>query len=312
MNKYYAKDSIKLKSPLTMEQIKKVMLDFKEFSPSGEFNPVGGELFINDKKIFEILQYAREINLKTSIVSNGTLINENVAKKIIDADIFSISISLDSHDEKIHDEIRGVKGTYKKALDAIKYLIKNRKKDTPYICLSSIIFKQNIDYLENIVELGEKLGINSISFNLLNELFGGDFYGDKDVFFMNNFFHTKEEKENAKNRIQEIFYKYKNKNIIYMKENDIKWINKYIDDPYFKISEPICGSHEKNIIVTMDGGFKLCWGPHFSCDRLNIGNVKEYSVKELWLSEEAKYQRDLMDKCRENCGAKNCHRKDDI
>jgi MoaA/NifB/PqqE/SkfB family radical SAM enzyme len=50
--------------------------------------------------------------------SNGSLINDEVAGKLKAAGIATVSISLDSHIPAQHDEFRGVKGAWEKAVNA--------------------------------------------------------------------------------------------------------------------------------------------------------------------------------------------------
>jgi len=53
---------------------------------------VGGEPILRDD-IFDILNYARSKNLATSISTNGTLIDRNMAKKFKESEIGEISVS---------------------------------------------------------------------------------------------------------------------------------------------------------------------------------------------------------------------------
>lgn len=89
----------------------------------------GGEPFLKDQLV-ELISYAARKLKKLRWISIGT--NGFESKKIIDMTTkilniyshrLSIEISLDGQ-EKIHDQIRGVKGGYKKALEAYRELQK--------------------------------------------------------------------------------------------------------------------------------------------------------------------------------------------
>ncbi len=60
--------------------------------------------------------------------SNGSLIDDAVAKKLKEAGIATVSISLDSNIPAQHDEFRGVAGAWEKAVKACKVF---KKKQCP-------------------------------------------------------------------------------------------------------------------------------------------------------------------------------------
>ena len=48
------------------------------------------------------------------VTTNGWHMNEDTAKKLADHGVNRVSVSIDSMDEKVHDEFRGRKGSWKK------------------------------------------------------------------------------------------------------------------------------------------------------------------------------------------------------
>ena len=85
--------------------------------------------------------YACKKNLFVNLNTNGTLIDKERAKKIA-ISFDHIRISLDGS-EDIHDNICGIKGTYKKVIRAIEYLIaiKNRRAK---VGINYVFSKENI------------------------------------------------------------------------------------------------------------------------------------------------------------------------
>ena len=67
-------------------------------------------LLYND--LFDIIEYIISKWMKVTMSTNLILWNEDVAKKLYDLWIRQIHISLDSADEKYHDELRGSDGAY--------------------------------------------------------------------------------------------------------------------------------------------------------------------------------------------------------
>lgn len=82
------------------------------------FGITGGEPFLR-KDLFEIVQYARKVGLKTSIITDGHLLDEKAIESVIKNEM-RVSISIDGT-ERVNDRIRG-KGAYKSAVTAAEEL----------------------------------------------------------------------------------------------------------------------------------------------------------------------------------------------
>ncbi len=82
----------------------------------------GGEpLFRPD--IFDIAKQARnECGLTVALATNGTLIDETVARQIVEAGIQRVAISIDGADETTHDNFRKQAGSLAAALRGFQYL----------------------------------------------------------------------------------------------------------------------------------------------------------------------------------------------
>ena len=80
----------------------------------------GGEPLMRPE-IFDFAAYAGKLGLRTVLSSNGTLIDREMAVRVRDAGFSYAGISLDGV-EDTHDKIRGVKGSFQKPLQAIRYL----------------------------------------------------------------------------------------------------------------------------------------------------------------------------------------------
>lgn len=83
----------------------------------------GGEPFIRED-LFELGKYAKARGLRTVISTNGTLITDEMARKVKDAGFSYVGISLDGL-EVINDKFREQKGAFKKALSGIRNCLKN-------------------------------------------------------------------------------------------------------------------------------------------------------------------------------------------
>lgn len=116
----------------------------------------GGEPLLR-KDVFELIQYGTQKGLRMGLGSNGALIDNDVAKKLKEAGIKTVSISLDSHVPEHHDEFRGVKGSWQKAVNAIKAL---RDNDV-LVQVNTTLTQQNYSEIDDIMSLAEKLGVEN-------------------------------------------------------------------------------------------------------------------------------------------------------
>ncbi len=102
---------------LTTEEAKRVIDEFKRVGVVAiAFS--GGEPLMR-KDFFEIARYAVENDFYVSMATNGTLITPRIARKIKETGIEYVEISLDGF-EKTHDEFRGIKGAWRRAVEGIK------------------------------------------------------------------------------------------------------------------------------------------------------------------------------------------------
>jgi radical SAM protein with 4Fe4S-binding SPASM domain len=144
-----------LKNELTTEESKRLIDQICEVS-----RPLlilsGGEPLLR-KDVYELVRYGAEKGLKMGLGSNGSLIDGVAAKKLKEAGIETVSISLDSHIPEQHDEFRGVAGSWEKAVRAIKAL----RENGVLVQVNTTVTQQNYDQIDDIMSLAEGLGVEN-------------------------------------------------------------------------------------------------------------------------------------------------------
>jgi radical SAM protein with 4Fe4S-binding SPASM domain len=113
----------------------------------------GGEPFIA-RDIWEISERAKEHGLYLSANSNGTLIDEECAKRIKELDFAYIAVSVDAADPEVHDEFRGVRGMWERSVSGVRNLVESGVTT----CLSFTMTNYNYDQLPGLFKLREELG----------------------------------------------------------------------------------------------------------------------------------------------------------
>lgn len=119
----------------------------------------GGEpLFRPD--IFEIACHAVKCGLTVALATNGTLIDERLAKKIVDTGIQRVSISLDGADAETHDNFRKLPGSFEMAIRGVNLLTRLGME----VQINSTIAKHNVEQIKDIYELA--LRLNAVALHI--------------------------------------------------------------------------------------------------------------------------------------------------
>jgi radical SAM protein with 4Fe4S-binding SPASM domain len=117
------------------------------------FRLVGGEPFLHPA-FREVVHYIKAKGCRLDIISNGTLIDEEMARFLVSERVDRVRISIDGLEE-IDDFYRG-KGAFSKTMKAIQALtheIRNQSANAPKIAVTSFISRVNhkeIDKLRNL------------------------------------------------------------------------------------------------------------------------------------------------------------------
>jgi len=114
----------------------------------------------------DIVRHAETMGIRCSLVTNGTLIDQDMAMKILSSRLSILTISLDGATAQTHDQIRGVKGTYDKVIKGIQLMNQLRRKNKTNILLTicMTISSFNLHEAVALVDLARDLGVDGISF----------------------------------------------------------------------------------------------------------------------------------------------------
>ncbi len=164
------------KNPPSLEDYKKALEDLKRWLGHVKIQIAGGEPLLNPNTI-PIINIASSLGFTTSIVTNGSLLNEKTAKRLVDSGIDNVTISLDSLNPEVHDYMRGVNGTFNKVINALEFISHYKKKrDKPlYLAISSIVSKFNHKSLVPLIEWVYEKNLDGILFQAINDTFFNPF-----------------------------------------------------------------------------------------------------------------------------------------
>ena len=118
----------------------------------------GGEPLMHPR-LFDYIALAKANGLRPVVSTNGTLIDDDAAKRLLESGVGYVGISLDGIEE-VNDRFRGKKGAFKAALGGFHACLKHGQK----VGLRLTLTKRNVADLEKIFSLIEREGIGRACF----------------------------------------------------------------------------------------------------------------------------------------------------
>jgi len=290
-----------IKGLSTMEW-KKILIDLKDWLGSFYLSFTGGEPLLR-KDIIELIEFASKLGLVTSLSTNGTLINKEVADKLIHSGLNRLAISLDGMNARTHDFLRG-RGTFKKVISNIEHLTKNNKDLK--IGIQTILWDKNLDEVIDLIKWEKNKGLIGLFLPLLDLflfmdsrfLSSGKYYGGSG--YKKNKFWPKDT-----SKVEEVI-----DNIILMKKRGYSILNsvKQLESmkEYFKDHDKIfqnlnCAAGTRSFFISPMGDMHLCMY------KPPVGNLRKQSAKEIWLSKKAADSRKQIKKCKRSCILTTCN-----
>jgi len=139
---------------LTLEEGKKMIDDIYSMD-----NPMlvftGGDP-LERPDVFDIAEYAIKKGVRVSMTPSATPnVTKEVMEKAKNIGLARWAFSIDGHCAEVHDHFRGTNGSFDLTMKAISYL---HELDMP-LQINTVISKYNYEYLDEMAEMVEKLGV---------------------------------------------------------------------------------------------------------------------------------------------------------
>jgi AdoMet-dependent heme synthase len=122
----------------------------------------GGEPLFR-KDIYDLAAYARDCGLRVALATNGTLVDKEVARRIVESGVRRVSISLDGADAATHDAFRGIPGAFDNAVRGLR----NLKDLGMSVQINMTIARHNTYQLPKVLDLARELGADALHTFLL-------------------------------------------------------------------------------------------------------------------------------------------------
>lgn len=282
-----------------------VLTTYLRLNPAGAVVFTGGEPLLRAEQLLTLSGMCRDAGILSVVNTNAGEITPELAEELIKRGPTYLVVSLDSHEEALHDQIRGVPGTFRQALRAIADLLRFRRLHgtATRIYFSSILCELNAAACCEFVHFAKNIGVDGVTFQALERTFS--LASARDVFFEKNWFTDIGRTHAAFDRLAAEFL---GDPFLLLSAQDLRWLKDYVASPD-ELPEPVCSSHERNLWIDMYGEARLCAYMHRLPIRPSLGNIRDQSLLELWTGDLAATARPIMDACRLSCGMLNCHRR---
>jgi radical SAM protein with 4Fe4S-binding SPASM domain len=256
----------------------------------------GGEPLLRED-VFDIAKYGTEKGLRMCLASNGTLVNEEICKKIKESGIRIISLSLDGASEEIHDDFRKEKGAFAGTINAAQLF----KKHGIEFLINSSFTKRNREEIPKVYKLAKELGATAWYMfmivptgrgeEIMNELISKEDYEE----LLEWHYHMEKNEKDMLVRPTCAPHYYR---IVLQKSKEEGEKYEHRSLKFSTGGAKGCIAGQLIALIDVDGNVLPCsYFPKFA------GNVKEKSFREIW--ERSDLFRELRDfkKYKNKCGA---------
>jgi radical SAM protein with 4Fe4S-binding SPASM domain len=143
---------------------------FKDLSMMGisKITMSGGEPTLY-KKLPDLIKEAKTYDWEVRLNTNGSLINNSLAEKLLDAGLDCVSVSIYSASPEVHDAMRRRKGLWEKSVQALKYFSELRDNSFPQLRLNiqTILTKKNFRKFPQFLSLAYQLRACNLTLSYL-------------------------------------------------------------------------------------------------------------------------------------------------
>lgn len=279
---------------LSTEQWKEVLRQLQQWLGSPIVRWSGGEPFLR-KDMLELLRYSTELGLLSGVITNGQLIDKELAEQIVDAGTFNVSLSIDGM-QKGHDFVRG-QGAFAKAALAAGFLSEARRKSKSdmKIIVKVTIMETNLDEIVDLVDWVQKEGLTGVSISPLMETLAvanpDPRWFKKDPLWVRDLVKLD-------SVVDELIEKSGSDSVILNPRSSLVAMKDYFRDPMVpKSAEFTCHVGHDHFRIEPNGDVYLC--P--MVPSALVGSLVQNTPRQIWKSPEAAVSRKKIAACRKNC-----------
>jgi radical SAM protein with 4Fe4S-binding SPASM domain len=271
------------KEELPVRIVKKLIDDLNEMG-SRRINISGGGEPLIYPKAMEVLQYLREKEMETNLITSFAAINEEIVKKIIELDLNQVFISVWAATPETYVALHPNKNdlTFHKIKKRIRLMSEKRRDEkTPRIIIINVITNINYQEIEAMIEFAMDVGADKVGFTLVDTI-----RGKTDSLML-----SEREKSELKVKIEELkmnidgngYYPNQSGRSVFVLGLNV--VEKSIsekalpDEPFKELVDSIpCYAGWLYSRILANGDVIPCC----KADKKPMGNIKKNSFKDIW------------------------------
>ncbi|MDD5477749.1 MAG: radical SAM protein [Candidatus Omnitrophica bacterium] len=284
---------------LDTQQWKDIFIKIKDWLGSSyQLNFGGGEPFMREDMV-ELIEFCAVNDITTTLVTNTTLLNKNIIKRISGIKTLTVLVSLDGFNKEIHNNLRG-KGVYENVIDTLHFF-KACNRECQVVLATVIMndnFKEIIPILNDLV-VDKQLA----DFQIVQALWISDSANlYENGWYKKNALWPREDKVGSLLLTIDELVELKKKNAPILNPlGQLQFFKLYFTRLEKCIPVFPCDIGKRNFLINPSGEILLCWN-------LNpIGNILKDSPERIWNSEIAEQRRKQILACKRVCRILNCN-----
>ena len=245
-----------------------------------EVTLIGGEAYLR-KDWIDIIKRLKKHGIPTTTTSGGRGLTAEVIAEAKAAGLAGGSISLDG-DEEVHDRLRGVKGSYRSAIEAMKALVGQGLRAS----CNTQINRLSMPHLSHVLETMAPIGIRAWQIQLTVPM--GRAADEPDVLLQPyDLLELFPELAKLKERCDEL-------GVRMWPGNNIGYFGPYeslLRGYHYRGHGGSCGAGIATLGIEANGAIKGC--PSLPSERWTGGNIRDQKLVDIWeRSEPLRYMRD--------------------
>jgi len=148
---------------LSTDEVREILRVIREEAQVPSVSFTGGEPTLRED-LPDLVRYAREsLGLRVNLITNGTLIDDELADVLHAAGLNSAQVSIESNIESIHDRLTQVAGSYDHAIEGIRRL----RALGISVHTNTTLNRLNLETAPQMPAFVKQLGLTRLSMNLV-------------------------------------------------------------------------------------------------------------------------------------------------
>lgn len=259
---------------LTGDQWFTVLGELREWLGPVFLSITGGEALLRRDAV-DVAARAASLGFRVELLTNGWVVDEVRAARLISSGVRRIKISLDGTREETHDRIRGIAGFYRRSLRALELLAgMNREAGAGIqIYAKTAIMRPNVHEVASVARLAAELGLHGVEFQAIEPVYHSAQQDDPGWYRDNPLWIA--DASVAHKAVAEIRALKAAGYPVINSEANLRMMEAYFDSPQAEAhrvhshdygkSRPDCRAWAAGLQIQPDGGMKMChWMPSFA------------------------------------------------